>query len=675
MPFGYLNGKAVNKATLNLGVGVGLIAPVPTATNVCLGEFNAAPVNSYEFNACQFFASLGIQTVADFAQLVGVLVDGTVITFSQEQELNIEVSGLVASFAQEIKNTIAEEEVIRFTQVQSVFLSIYGWDAFVTINGFEIDKTILSGDILITKSSNQNTLCEFKVRTTDPLDFIASIDGGAVIVNYFDNDGGYRLFTGTVDLPEVDIINKWITVKCSDRREELIKAKMLTLLPTLGRYSKQVQGEITSVGQEMEYRLQTVPSDVDFDASNVPNINSWYAKATADYTFTNSDVYYRNPSITWQSRGAVVNDITVEVKYQYPRLYHYQRPFSWTTTSPAAGLVSGGHQDDYSFPTVGMINSAISSAGWKTNTELEYTESLSNYWITYANVVNTNNDIVRTPVINHLESEDSFEVTYAEWEGSTRFAQTVEEVYTLTVNSTQSINQYGSLTAFANYDVKADYSTNSWENYRLVSDAPAGAVTSNLSYYFDKDINTDEKNQAVLTAIDKAKNQIIASHRDTTVSLQMPIKPALELKHTVEIDTTSLTCKGKVSSIKHVLNLVDKKGHTTDINIALFRARSSATTTASTVPAKPSDSVSIPSATVVLGNHLGQDFDSLPVATTQTWNGFVGNTIPPLAYTRFQEKFIVDTPNAPADLRDLKTLAATATYEVAIPNDDLDIIF
>lgn len=683
MSLGYLNGRALNKQTLDSGSDV--VYPLDLDVSlVCLGEFNAAPVNSYEVNACRFYASLGTQQVIGVVQLVGVLVSGTVITIAQQQELQVEISETVITFAQQQKTTLPAEVAITITQLTTdvaSFLSVYGWDAAISINGYEIPTSNISGDISITKSSNQNTLCEFKVRAVDPLPFIASIDGGAVIVNYFDSNGGHRMFTGTVDLPEVDLINKWIVVKCSDRREELIKSKMSALLPTIGRYSKQVQGEITSVGQEMEYRLQTVPSDVDFDASNVPNINSWYAKAIADYTFTGSDVYYRQPRITWQSRGAIVNDITVEVKYQYPRLYHYQRPFSWTTTSPAAGLVGGGHQDDYSFPTVGMIKSAADSAGWKINTSLEYTESLSNYWLTYANITFPNGEIVKQPVIHHLEAEDSFEVTYATWEGSTRFAQTVEETYTLTVKSTQSISQYTSLTAFANYSVKADYATNSWENYKLYSAAPSGAVVSNLSYYVDKDINTEEKNMAILTAVDKAKTQIIASHRDTTVSLQVPIKPELELRHTVQITTTPLSCKGKITSIRHTINLSERKGHATEIDIALFRSLSSAVTTATTVPAKPADVVPIPSATVFLGNHLGYDFDSLPITTTQTWNGFVGNTIPPLAYTRYQEKFIVDTPNAPPALRDLRPLQAIATsglpilFEVALPNDDLDITF
>jgi len=685
MALGALNSRTLNTAAINVGAAL-VLPPVIPVEDICLGEFNAAPVNSYEVNGCRFLTTMSPEVILRFAQLVGVGVEQVVVTFSQIVELRMAISGTVLTYQQEVQTILPSANACTFTQIIDApgsFLDVYGWDATISIAGVQIPKDRLSGNVVITKESNQNTLCEFKVRVALPLDFIDFIDGGAVIVNYVDSDGGHRLFTGVVDLPEVDLINKWITIKCSDRREELIKAKMLPLLPTIGRYSKEVQGDITSVGNEMEYRLQTVPKDVDFDSYNTPNINSWYAKASADYVYSNADVYYQEPKLSWQSRGAIVNDVTVIVKYQYPRLYHYQRPFSWNTSATIVTQIPvGDHEDGYSFPTVGMIKSAIDGAGWKQNNTLSYTESASNFWITFQRVQSstlrpyaggTFGPEQLMSIRHHLENVDSYEVTYAAWEGSTRFAQTVEETYTLTVKSTQSINQYGELTAFSNYEVKADFDTHTWENYKLVTAAPSDAITSNLSYRVDKDINKDAKNLAILTGIDKAKTQIIASHRDTKVTLQVPIKPDLELRHTLEIDTTPLACKGKVVRIVHTLNLPERKGHSTDIEIALFRARSSASTTASTVPAKPVDVVSIPSSTVVLGNHLGYDYDTLPETTTQVWNGFVGNTIfPP---TRFTEKFIVDTPSAPSDLRDLRKLAASGTYEVALPNDDLDIIF
>ncbi len=685
MSLGSLNARSVNHDTLD-GGRTGVYPSDLPVSEICLGEFNAAPVNSYEVNGCRFLASLGVQTLLTFNQLVGVQVIGSVVTFQQAVELKVSISGSVVTYNQQVKKTLSADTAIALTQLVDApgsFLNVHGWDVYISINGIEIPKTVMLGDITISKESNSNTLCDFKVKVAAPLDFIDYIDGGAVTINYFDENGGHRLFTGTVDSPEIDIINKWITVRCSDRREELIKNKIINLLPTIGRYSKAVQGEITSVANEMAYRLQTVPSDVDFDAYNTPNINSWYAKTVADYVFSNADVYYQNPKITWQSRGSITNSITVEVKYKYPRLYHYQRPFRWTTTSPPAGLVSGEHEDGFSFPTVSMIRGSIEGANWHDNGTLTYTESVSNYWTVPTPIKNIAPpyQTIIVPVIYHLQTVDDYEVTHAEWDGATRFAQTVEETYTLTVNSTQSIDQYSALTAFANYSVQADYDTNKWESYKVQTSPESGSVSSNDSYYKDKDINQDEKNQCILTAIDKAKVQIIAGHRDTQVSLQVPIKPDLELRHTLEIDTTPISCKGKIIKIQHVIKIQERKGHSTDITVALFRARGTATTTASNVPAKPSDSPFIPSETIILGNHLGYDWDTTSDTIRNTWNGFVGNTIPPLVYTQFTEKFIVDTPSAPPNLRDTRELTAIATtghpivFEVAIPNDDLDIIF
>jgi hypothetical protein len=732
MTFASLNSRTLNNDTIN---SASEVFPPVDISLICLGEFNAAPVNSYELDGCRFYNNITSQTILRLAQLVSEAVGDTVITFVQDVRLQVAISGTVIEYAQEVQSSVASYDAIKFTQLvtnAASFLSVYGWDAAISINNVEIPKDRLSGVVIINKESNQNTLCEFKVRVAEPLDFIEFIDGGAVVVNYFDNTGGHRLFTGTVDLPQVDLINKWITVKCSDRREELIKAKLSPLLPTIGRYSKAVQGEITSVGQEMEYRLQTVPSDVDFDSYNTPNINSWYAKPTADYVFSNSDVYYRDPSITWQSRGSIVNDITVTVKYQYQRLYHYQRNFSWTTPDDVLQYGFDGSYTDIngdsvgstafyrfdggpvSHATVGMVQAAIDQAGWKDGGSLTYTDDYLDFGYEGPTVISfggtsfnlLNDDIgsivapSTTPGITQTllyaippSTKEATRILSASWSASTRFAQTIEEQYTLTVKSTQSMNQYGDLTAFANYEVQEDYDVGEWENYKAITARPSGAVVSGDSYYLDKDLDPAMKNLAVLTGIDKAKTQIVASHRDTIVSLQVPIKPNLELRHTIEIDTTPITCKGKVTKITHMLNIPERKGHSTEIEVALFRSNGSGTTTASTVPAKPTDVVSIPSGNVVLGNHMGLDIDN--TSGSSSWNGYVGNTtgqltqdqldVVPLSdfsnaikfpvKTTFPEKFIVDTPAIPEALRKLRPLVASATYEVAIPDDDLDIIF
>ncbi len=702
MSLGSLNARSVNHDTLDGGRTGIYVSDIPIA-DICLGEFNAAPVNAYEVNGCRFLASLGVQSILAFNQLVGVQVIGSVVTFQQAVELKVSISGTVVSFAQNNVQTLSADTAISISQLVDApgsFLDVHGWDATISINNIELPKNVIVNNLTISKESNQNTICNFKVKVTDPLDFIETIDGEDIIINYFTASGGYRLFTGFVDSPEIDLIDKSITIRCSDRREDLIKDllnpsgvhRVATTDPTgsfnpiltigsLGTYHPAVQGRIASVDEYTAYSMQTIPNDLDFDAYNKPNLNSWFANSVADYVYDNSDVYYRKPELTWQDKGSIVNDISIEVIYTYPRLYHYQRPFTWTTTSPPALLVSGEHEDGFSFPTVKMIKGSIEGANWKDNGTLTYTESVSNYWTVPTPEINIAppHQTIIVPVIYHVQNVDDYEVTTASWEGSTRFAQTIEETFTLNVKSAASISKYSSITSFANYSLAADYNTSQWEAYKTLaySDAfPATtAVMSEDSYYYHKDINRTELNKAMSTALNKARVQILAGHRTTRVSAQIVLQPELELRHTVEIDTSTLSCKGKVVAIKHTLDFANRKSNDTEVIVALFRSPGNGADTVLNPPGAISAPVTIPSSLITLGNHLGYNWDETAESIRDTWNGFVGNTIPPLVYTNFPEKFIVDTPAAPPELRDTKKVAATIEYNVAIPNDDLDIIF
>ncbi len=730
MSTGALNSRAINTATLDDGETP--IVPF-TATNLCLGEFNALVVNGLPVNSCQFFSTLGVSNVLSLAQIIGPNIIGEVVRFSQDVGLHIAISGSVVLYTQEVQTSIAAYNAIKFAQVvdgPGSFLRTYGWDADIVINNTVIPHNRIVDKVIITKESNQNTLCKFKVKVVQPQAFLDYIDGGTVTINYLTPTGSNRIFTGIVDLPEIDLINKTIAVNCSDRREELIKNKILPLLPTIGRYSLEVQGLITSVGQEMEYRLQTVPMDVDFDSHNIPNLNSWYVKTIPDFTFGDGDVYYREPKITWQSRGGVVNNISVEVKYSYTRLYHYQRNFSWETPLDVLhlGFNSGVLQSDdtyssgpywrydngpVSHATVNMVQSAIDRAGWKQNDTLTYTDDYADFGLFGPSVVSIggssfnllNDSIGNSSTLDTNGNEvtityaippvgtDQIRILSADWSGSTRFAQTIEEVYTLNIKSTQSINQFGSLTAFNNYTTQNEFDSGTWENYNRFTAAPSNAVISNDSFWFNEDTDPGVLNNAILTAIDKAKTQILASHRDTKVTLQVPLMPTLELSHTLQISTTPLECKGKTTKLIHTIDFIDRKGQTTDIELSLFQSRGTAVTTATTVPSRPSDSVSIPSQAVVLGNHYGQDVDT--TSGSSTWNGYIGNTTPQLTAeqlatiplsdgsnwikvpnkTTFREEFVVDTPPVPDNLRKLRTLNVSSIYEIAIPDDELDIIF
>lgn len=723
MSIGALNGVSLNRITIDTNV----LPNVGFQDSLCFGEFNSQALDVSPVDGCGEFVNLLPKQVIKFSQRVGTVISNEVIRFAQNVGQSISISGQVITINQQVKSYISGK-VFDFTEIvgDSTFYSSHGYDVNIIINGVLIDPAYIKGDVIITKEAGKAVLCEFKMGASDPYDFIYAVDGGSILINFRDSSGWHRVFTGIIDTPEIDLINKYLTIKCSDRREELILSKMTALLPTIGRYATAVQGLINNVSSALAYRLETVPADVDFDSFNNPDINSWYPKVSADFTLGNSQVYYREPKVVIQSRASVINNIILNVRYQYTRLYHHQRQFTWTTPADVLswGFNSNGTGPSWRFDngpvghaTAGMVKQAISSAKWKEFNTLTYTDDYAdwgynaNFSLTFGgsqlNLLNEDIGTIPTPTPTNPNavylysippnSVDETRILSAAWQGSTRFSQNIEETHILTIRAPQSISQFGAIpsanqmTAPTIYTTAAPFDTTPWDNYENASSAPSGATHVGNSYWVNED-NTilpvevpmftatnslAEFNNTVLTAIDRAKTQILASHRNTKVLFEAPILPTLELRHTVAVNSTKVTCQGKVTKIVQTISMVEKGGNTTQVEISLFKSRGSAVTTVSTVPTRPTDTISLPTADVVLGNHMGLNPDL--VSGSDSWNGFIGNATAPfgtsIIKTSFREQFRVDTPAVPSNLTANRALTTTGTYDIAIPNDNLDMNF
>ncbi len=697
MSIGALNSRTINKDTLDSGSIFSNNIELIPVSEICLGEFNAEPINVIPVDGCVFFASLGVQTILTVTQLVGVVINaGTVIKVSQDVNLNdVTPEFTLISLREEVGIKVNAYEAIKITQVvdgPDTFLNVHGWDIDIVINGIPLDRSYIgANDVIITKASNQNSLCEFTVKVPSPTDFLDLINGSEIYINYTTEFAIYRLFTGVVDLPEINTIDRTIKIRCSNRREEQIKLQMLPLLPTLGRYSLDIQGAITSVKQEMDYRLQTIPADVDFDSYNIPNINSWYPKALPDFNLADADVFRREPKIVWQGRGGVINDVTLTVKYDYTRLYHHQRSFTWADSGDPSAALGFRFDSAASHVTVAMLQSAIDQAGWKERNSLTYVDHYTGgvcFALTLGGeCLNLLNDEIGSFRSQNIAPPHQYitvlyaippktvaetRIVSAAWTARTQFSQHIEETYTCNIKSTQSITQFGSLTAFANHKVNDVFDSHIWDSYSSETAIPGNAVVVGANYYVNQDQNAGDFNNAILTGIDRAKTTIVGSHRDTKISVQCPIIPNLELRHTVALNTNRITCKGKVTSVIHTINLMDRAGQTTEVEVTLFKAQGSAVETPTAVPARPADSVGWDTSVVAFGTRRDMDYRTTPGALT--WNGYIGSLNHGFQ-SALPTKFIVDVPAIPDNLVKLRALTQTATFETAITSDPLDIEF
>ena len=342
-----------------------------------------------------------------------------------------------------------------------------------------------------------------------------------------------------------------------------------------------------------------------------------------------------------------------------------------------------------------MIASAVQAAGWPLVGDIRYTDMHPSGWYPYGSSVigfflsktsyvneavldEEGNQVVDEEGNNVYQQRKASVTDYsplfcmgAQWRASTRWVQSVTEAYTMSVSAPQSISQFGTITTESTYSLDESADTETWEDYT----ANDGGAQANTQYYVDQDTDRASVNNAMSVALNQARTTILGSHRDTRVTVRMPIRPDIDLKHTIQVTTDEITCKGKVFEIEHSFNS-DGLAETT-LTLVLSRAQGSSSDSSLAVPSKISDNVSDLISGVSLGNHYGIDPESTNGSVN--WTGYIGNAsfITNGAYfeTNYPESFVVDTPPIPESLRSSKELTSTDSYTVEVPNDTLTITF
>jgi hypothetical protein len=273
----------------------------------------------------------------------------------------------------------------------------------------------------------------------------------------------------------------------------------------------------------------------------------------------------------------------------------------------------------------------------------------------------------------------------ASWKASKRWAQNIVEKISLVVSAPQSIAQYGLVERDLSVGTQSEYDPEKWENYPVHKSAPSNAALSpNGDHIIDKvSAHLPAYYSAVRAAIAKARNEIVASHRDNRVTIEAPFWPQLDLRHTVQTTAGKIRCKGKVSRIVHTLSLSDPEC-STEIEISLSRSAGTATDSGITLPTRPvvivpdttSGSVWKPS------NSIGLNTNTIPIGGTQDpkWNGYIFKQLANVNSDnaiglKVPVAMIIDTPAIDEQSRDTKEAETTATNIVAIRNDMLEITF
>lgn len=201
---------------------------------------NGGALNSHAVNDSSEEILLGAGQLAAIEQVVAKIGSGELAAFEQDIQLRLSSteSEELASFEQIVESVYSGElaaidQRVRDSTVPD-HLTRFGWDLTLVIGGYTIPANQIHGNIEITRTENDAALMRITLIPPIGIQDVESYHGKTVILDALTDDGVTRIYTGTVDIPEIDLIEEKITLLCTDRRTEQINAQLGSVVQGIG---------------------------------------------------------------------------------------------------------------------------------------------------------------------------------------------------------------------------------------------------------------------------------------------------------------------------------------------------------------------------------------------------------------------------------------------------------
>ncbi len=486
----------------------------------------------------------------------------------------------------------------------------YGFDCSITIGGESIPSNKIHGLINISRAENSAAIADFQI-IPDP----GQIDlnrwrGKPVLIDVETTAGIQRIFTGIIDIPEIDLVNGILLFRCTNRRNEQInKTLSRSQLNRIGRWHTSIFEDADDFADELKYRLRTTAQSVDFDPYGRLFISDFLPKNTPDFTLSGSDIYRRQPTLEVASRGRLINRVNLDFVYSYVRLRHRTRKFELSGPDHCEVVFTNG----LSFLTRDGIATSILGFSWAVQKGSITFENIPpdgryccdiildnlapgvdpcfNWRVTTKTSdivakVDENCQVVKDSSGNQINEAKNIKIVdssilyalSASWRASKGFAQDIEQEYLITITAPQSIAQYGEIEQNQSNGHLYDYDSTDFERTKKFA-VPDGFLSGGED---GKDFFKDEKgevadfNSAYLTAVNIAQTTIKKSHRENHVTLERSIWPEIDLRHTVKTESGLINAIGKVTAIQHTID-INKRFAETTVKISFSQSIGSAT--------------------------------------------------------------------------------------------------
>lgn len=480
----------------------------------------------------------------------------------------------------------------------------------------------MTGELAVTMDEGAARIATF---TLDPLPGV--IDpyiwiGQAVEINFIDGTTDL-LFTGTVHTVDYDIDSGTTKFTCSDVLQEAFETVTRAAadrLITQGVWSDKLFRSTRDNWDYAQQKMSTYPGSLDKSPAGALRITPWAAKVTPDLTYTDATIDSGTLRIDQLAeRRSIINSVKITYSSIFQALRQREYAISWQAEFDTPGTWYGFLAHPFKLPERTTIESALDD--W-TIKSIEYVDLPASGTYSYAgdDIVWLLNDYGRAQC-------QGFNAVVAD-----RWRQDIAINYEITVACAASVAQHGLLEVEQTYTVS--HKTKGRDDDFLKFDTyktPEGTHVVDLTGK-DEWLSSTQGDDSLpqLVALSIAKTKILDSHRQNRISFECAINADIDVDKTVYINHTKLQAKGKVFSVRHVINVLEGFAITRctivvtlpqvadQTNDTISRAQTPYITAAPSLV--PSES---PPSWPALLNHIGND-DGVDVEDTE-WNGWVSN--------------------------------------------------
>ncbi|WP_296125388.1 hypothetical protein [Pseudomonas sp. Ga0074129] len=470
-----------------------------------------------------------------------------------------------------------------------------------------------------------------------------------------------RRFTGVIDQPEWNSEVRVLNCECSDQLQQRVEALTVAQVDALvgGTWSADVFEPVDG-RSHWDYALERLSSRtaaLDCDVFGVPRVSSWYAKPAPDFVFGPGTTIDQSVQVDLAPARAITNRVELEVSFRYSRLWQRNESYSWVhpETDGTGGIAGFCNWRGFpsELPTIAMIEESAAGNGQTVIGAQYYKLPL-----TMPNPCGDGN-----PWINRFGDL----LLGADWTGARRWVQTVTETYRMALATEAGQQVDGRIVQRQGYSVEIENEqAEQWEQKPITGGS--GGFT---------DLNDEARRAlAINCGLQVSHAELIASHREATVTWQVPTSMALgiDLSHTLEINDQGVRARGKCRRISGTHD-PDTGLAITTLSIAVMRpVGASGANDALVVPPRIASSDSpaaggdaiptiLPTQISVFG---GPDYDP-------ELDGFSGNADAGGGPSQFPRDMVSPAAEIPTAVRDERVVTGDYLYRVAIPTDLLEL--